>query len=111
MYKRFSRRATFGPQLRQLQPGTFSSIKQGETSIPYTVDYSGLNQITKNYPLLLEQLHTTKSFTKLDLHSVYSLMHVKPGDVRKMAFSATFGHYEYLVIPYGLSGALQCYSV
>jgi hypothetical protein len=70
------------------------------------IDYRGLNQITikYSYPLPLiasmtESLHGARFFTKLDLRSAYNLVSIKGGDEWKTAFSTTYGHYEYLVMP------------
>ena len=74
------------------------------------IDYRGLNNITvKNrYPLPLmssafELLQGAKIFSKLDLRSAYHLVRVREGDEWKTAFNTPSGHYEYLVMPFGLS--------
>ncbi|KAK3562665.1 hypothetical protein QTP86_004088 [Hemibagrus guttatus] len=46
-----------------------------------------------------------KIFTKHELHSAYNLVCIREGDESKTAFHTTRGHYEYLVMPYGLSNA------
>ncbi|KAK3529773.1 hypothetical protein QTP86_003213 [Hemibagrus guttatus] len=76
------------------------------------VDSWGLNSLTIRYsyslplvPVTLEQLRGTGVFTKLDLRSAYNLVQIREGDERKTAFHTTRGHYEYLVMPYGLTNA------
>lgn len=48
---------------------------------------------------------------KLDLRCVYNLVGIREGSEWKTAFSNTSGHYEYIVMLYGLSSTtsvLQC---
>ncbi|KAL0161376.1 hypothetical protein M9458_045101, partial [Cirrhinus mrigala] len=75
------------------------------------IDYRQLNTqiIQQPYPLpsvpaALEELHGSQVvFTKLDLRSAYNLFRIREGDEWKTAFVTPTGHYEYLVMPYGLS--------
>ncbi|XP_053548908.1 uncharacterized protein LOC128640454, partial [Bombina bombina] len=76
------------------------------------IDYRGLNQITvkNSYPLpLIPELFTylqgATIFTKLDLRGAYNLIRMRKGDEWKTAFNTRFGHYEYLVMPFGLCNA------
>ena len=76
------------------------------------VDYRGLNRVTiKNrtpLPLIsktLDRLEGAKVFTKLDLADAYHRIQIRKGDKWKTAFRTRYGHFEYLVLPFGLSNA------
>ncbi|KAL0195693.1 hypothetical protein M9458_009265, partial [Cirrhinus mrigala] len=76
------------------------------------IDYRALNDITVKYryplplvPSALEQLRSARFFTKLDLRSAYNLIRIREGDEWKTAFSTATGHYEYLVMPFGLANS------
>ena len=76
------------------------------------VDYRGLNAVTlKNrhpLPLItetLDRLSGSKIFTKLDLKDAYHRIRIKEGDEWKTAFRTRYGHFEYLVMPFGLANA------
>lgn len=63
-------------------------------------------------PAALEQLSNAQFFTKLDLRSAYNLVRIREGDEWKTAFSTTSGHYEYCVMPHGVSSTpsvFQCF--
>jgi hypothetical protein len=76
------------------------------------VDYRRLNAYTvKNkFPLpvieeLFEELQGAKWFTTLDLKSRFHQIMVQEDDQYKTAFQTHHGHFEYKVMPYGLTGA------
>jgi hypothetical protein len=77
------------------------------------VDYRPLNAVTiKNkYPLLhidilFDQLAGAQVFSKIDLHSSYHQIKIRPEDIPKTAFTTRYGLFEYLVMSFGLTNAL-----
>ncbi|CAJ0966889.1 unnamed protein product [Ranitomeya imitator] len=49
--------------------------------------------------------HGASWFTKIDLRGAYNLVRIKRGDEWKTAFNTPEGHFEYLVMPFGLANA------
>ena len=90
----------------------FFFIAKKDGSLRPCIDYRQLNNITvKNkYPLPLlsstfEPLTHATVFTKLDLRNAYHLVRIREGDEWKTGFNTHLGHFEYLVMPYGLTNA------
>ncbi|XP_041423615.1 protein cordon-bleu [Xenopus laevis] len=90
----------------------FFFVEKKDGGLRPCIDYRGLNKITvKNrylLPLIAElfdQLKGAKIFSKLDLRGAYNLIRIREGDEWKTAFNTRDGHYEYLVMPFGLCNA------
>ena len=76
------------------------------------IDYQQINKVAvKNkYPLsriedLLDHLKEVGAFSKIDLRSGYYQLRVKDVDVPKTACRTRYGHYEFLVMSFGLTNA------
>ena len=87
-------------------------VKKKNGSMRFCVDYRALNKRTvKNrYPLphiedSLQRLYKSKYFTAIDLHSAYHQILIRKEDRFKTAFNTRYGHYEFNVVPFGLTNA------
>lgn len=86
----------------------FFFVKKKDGSLRPCIDYRGLNDITtrNRYPLPLlatafELLQGASVFSKLDYRNAYHLVRSRAD----LGFNIPSGHYEYLVMPFGLNKA------
>jgi len=87
-------------------------VKKKDGSLHLCIDYQQLYKvIAKNkYPLsriddLLDQLQRSQCFSKIDLGAGYPQLKTKMEDIPKTTFHTQYGHYEFLVMSFGLSNA------
>jgi hypothetical protein len=91
-------------------PVLFVRKKDGTSRL--FIHFRQLNKATmKNkYPLptiddTFDQLKNARIFSKIDLRSCYHQVRIKEEDTNKTTFRTRHGHYEFTVVPFGLSNA------
>ncbi|GJU10920.1 putative reverse transcriptase domain-containing protein [Tanacetum coccineum] len=87
-------------------------VKKKDGSFRMCIDYRELNKLTmKNrYPLLriddlFDQLQGSSVYSKIDLRSGYHQLRIKEEDIPITAFRTRYGHFEFQVMPIGLTNA------
>lgn len=85
-------------------------IKKKDGTLRLCIDYNQLNKVTfkSKYPLpkiddLLDHMREAKVFSKIDLRSRYHQVQIKDKDIHKTTFKTQYGHYEFTVVPFGLT--------
>ena len=98
----------------QLSRSNFGSpvlfVPKPDGTLCMCIDYRAVNAITvkDRYPLphiedLLNSMHGSCWFTKLDLAAGYHQIRIATADRQKTAFTTEFGLYKWRVLPFGLA--------
>ena len=121
------------PSNSEFSSGVLFAVKPGTNKLRMCIDFRQLNRYTKriayalpNIDNILDKLGQNACFSALDLASGYHQLRIKDypagnvwnsrgeevkgSDVHKTAFTCQYGTYEFLVMPFGLTGAPSTYQ-
>ena len=92
-------------------------VRKKDGTLRMCVDYRGLNGITRKnrHPLprideLIDRFRGACYFSKLDLLSGYHQQRIYEQHTHKTAFRCRYGHFEFNVVPFGLTNAPASFS-
>ncbi|KAL9259867.1 Retrovirus-related Pol polyprotein from transposon 17.6-like protein [Drosera capensis] len=98
------------PRAAPISKTPYRMAPKKDGSMRLCIDYRELNKITiKNRYLLpciddlFDQLQRASVCPKIDLRSGYHQLHIKADDISKTAFRTRYGHYEFVVMSFGLT--------
>ncbi|KAK3730339.1 hypothetical protein QZH41_002079, partial [Actinostola sp. cb2023] len=92
-------------------------VPKKDGSYRFCADFRALNDVTVTdiFPLpsireCLDSLGGSAMFSTLDLHSGYWQIPIDPKDRHKTAFTTESGHWEFVVMPFGVKNAPAVFS-
>ena len=87
-------------------------VKKKDKTLRLCINYKQLNRVTiKNrYPLLriddlFDHLRGARVYSKIDLRTGYHQLKVREADIPKTAFRTRYGHFEFTMMPFGMTNA------
>jgi hypothetical protein len=93
-------------------------LKNKDGSLRICIYYKQLNRVTiiNQYTLpciddLFDQMKGDLVFSNIDLRSWYHQLRVKQEYIPKTYFRTCFGHYKFVLVPFGLSNAPRVFMI
>jgi hypothetical protein len=87
-------------------------VNKKDVNLRLCIDFKQLNMFTiKNkYDFLriddlFDQVKGARIFSKIDLRSGYHQVRIKEEDINNTTFMTRYGHYKFIVVPFGLSNS------
>jgi len=87
-------------------------VKNKDGTLRLCIDYRQLKKVTaKNMYLLsriddlFDQLKGAAAFSKINLRSGYHQVRIKEEEIYKITFRTRYVHYEFILVPFGLTNA------
>jgi len=87
-------------------------MKKKDNTLTLSIDYRKLKKVTikKRYLLwrindFFDQLKGAMVFSKIDLRSGCHQVHIKEEEIYKTYFQTRYGHYDFVVVQFGLNTA------